>query len=282
MCSVRRGGWVTLSFEKEQVVERVIWGRDRLGQFLDRLATSYLIEVATDSGGWHVVADSADRRKFDPNDRKTTPFSTAGLDKNDAAKAHQLLIEKNALEAKIAQASQGQKVFAGVFRTPDVIRLLTRGDPEQPKEAILPAVPSSLGKVVLAADAPEQERRRTLARWIASVQNPLTSRVMVNRIWQGHFGIGLVETASDFGHSGTKPSHPELLDWLAAELIDQRWSLKPIHRAIVLSSTYRQQSRIDPAAQSKDADVRLLWRYPSAATRSGKPARRDAGRERSP
>ncbi len=81
-----------------------------------------------------------------------------------------------------------------------------------------------------------------LADWIASPGNPLTARVMVNRIWQGHFGTGLVETPSDFGRNGTKPSHPELLDWLAAEFIRSGWSVKHMHRLIVLSATYRQST----------------------------------------
>jgi hypothetical protein len=112
-------------------------------------------------------------------------------------------------------------------------------------------------------DAPEADRRIMLADWIASPDNPLTARVMVNRIWQGHFGIGLVETANDFGRAGAKPSHPKLLDWLAVEFIRSGWSMKHLHRRIVLSATYRQSGKIDPAAQARDADVRLLWRYPS-------------------
>ena len=86
---------------------------------------------------------------------------------------------------------------------------------------------------------------------------------MVNRIWQGHFGTGLVETANDFGRNGTKPTHPELLDWLASEFIRSGWSVKHMHRLIVLSATYRQSSRQDHVAAAQDADVRLLWRYPS-------------------
>jgi hypothetical protein len=86
---------------------------------------------------------------------------------------------------------------------------------------------------------------------------------MVNRIWQGHFGTGLVETPSDFGHNGAKPSHPELLDWLASEFMRSGWSVKQLHRLIVLSATYRQASRSDAAALARDADDRLLWRYPA-------------------
>jgi hypothetical protein len=86
---------------------------------------------------------------------------------------------------------------------------------------------------------------------------------MANRIWQGHFGTGLVQTPSDFGNNGTKPTHPELLDWLAQEFIRSGWSVKHMHRLIVLSETYRQSSASNPDAAEKDADVRLLWRYPS-------------------
>jgi hypothetical protein len=102
-----------------------------------------------------------------------------------------------------------------------------------------------------------------LAEWIASEGNPLTARVMVNRIWQGHFGTGLVETSSDFGRNGARPSHPELLDWLAGEFIRSGWSVKQLHRLIVLSATYRQTSRVDEAALKRDADDRLLWRFPT-------------------
>ena len=103
-----------------------------------------------------------------------------------------------------------------------------------------------------------------LADWIASPQNPLTARVMVNRIWQGHFGTGLVETPSDFGRNGTKPTHPELLDWLAQEFIRSGWSVKHMHRLIVLVADLSAVVRHRRSRRRrKDADVRLLWRFPS-------------------
>ena len=112
----------------------------------------------------------------------------------------------------------------------------------------------------LAADAPESARRKALAAWIASSQNPLFARVVVNRLWQAHFGTGLVETSSDLGFNGGAPSHPELLDWLASELVAQGFSLKSMHRLIVCSSAYRQASKLDPIAHKRDAGARLLWR----------------------
>ena len=280
-------GWVLLEFTAEHTIERVVWGRDREGQFADRLATDYVIEVASATGEWRVVVDATDRQKFDSAARRTVAFSTKGLSADEAKQADALNQEKTRLEAKIKTVENTQKVFAGTFRKPDDIRLLHRGDPEQPKDAVAPAVLSALGALKLPLDAAEQDRRRALADWIASPQNPLTARVMVNRIWQGHFGTGLVETPSDFGRSGTKPSHPELLDWLAAEFIRSGWSVKAMHRRVVLSAAYRQSAaiansefripnakavtaRADANSQSAirnpqllDSDARLLWRFPS-------------------
>jgi hypothetical protein len=126
-------------------------------------------------------------------------------------------------------------------------------------------------------DSNEGERRAALARWITHPDNPLVSRVIVNRIWQWHFGTGLVDTPSDFGYGGGRASHPELLDWLAAELAKRNWSLKAMHRLVVTSETYKQNSDVlnagvsdstakarttslSPNPQELDADNRLLWR----------------------
>lgn len=105
-------------------------------------------------------------------------------------------------------------------------------------------------------------RRSALARWITADDNPLTARVIVNRIWQQHFGRGLVETSSDFGHLGSPPSHPQLLDWLASRLIEDNWSLKKLHRRILSSATWRQTSQrpADARLLSLDPDNTLLWR----------------------
>jgi hypothetical protein len=101
-----------------------------------------------------------------------------------------------------------------------------------------------------------------LARWITSHDNPLTARVMVNRIWQHHFGQGLVATPSDFGANGARPTHPELLDWLADEFVTGGWRMKALHRRIVTSAAYRQASAPRADALAKDAGTQLLWRFP--------------------
>ena len=273
-------GWVILQLPESRTIDRVVWGRDRDGKFTDRLATDYLVEVANADSQWRVVADASDRAegvakaKTKKRDKsKPVAFSAQGLSQDETQRAAALMEERGRLEARLAAAQIESKVFAGTFRAPDEIHLLNRGDPEQPKAEVVPAVLSSLGSVKLPKDSAEQDRRKALAGWIANPQNPLTARVMVNRIWQGHFGSGLVETPSDFGHNGTKPSHPELLDWLAQEFIRSGWSVKQMHKLIVLSATYRQSSAIaDSASQAQsnvpdpqliDADDRLLWHFPS-------------------
>lgn len=292
MSNEKGKGWVILEFAGEHLLDRVLWARDREGQFSDRLATEYLIEVAEAGGEWHAVADSTDRHPHKDGDTKSTPvtFSTVGLSADGAIRAKELLDEKKDIESKLAVLGSGQMAFAGTFRKPDDIHLLNRGDPEQPREAVGPAVLKAIGTLTLGSDTGEQQRRLALAQWIASPDNPLTARVMVNRIWQDHFGTGLVETPSDFGRNGARPSHPELLDWLAAEFVRSGWSVKHLHRLVTLSATYRQSSvirgqfpiapiqssqrgaerlktdarRTDLAkAGESDSEVRLLWRFPS-------------------
>lgn len=255
-------GWVTLEFAEEQTIERVVWGRDRAGTYDDRLAIQYTLEVADRSGAWRTVADSTDRRPYEPGVGDPAAFPLDALPATLAVEAESLSQEKAVLTAQIAAAAQGQRVFAGIFRQPDEIRVLGRGNPELPQERVAPAVPGVLGELELPPDAAESVRRQTLADWIAAEENPLTARVMVNRIWQGHFGAGLVETANDLGRNGTSPSHPELLDWLSAEFVRTGWSIKPLHRRIVLSAAYRQASHYNAQGDEQDAAGRLLWRYP--------------------
>ena len=147
---------------------------------------------------------------------------------------------------------------------PRPVHLLKRGDIRKPGEVAepgavgcLPGLPDSFD---LPANHAEGARRAALAKWLTDPKNALTWRVAVNRVWQAHFGRGIVGTASDFGKMGQAPTHPELLDWLAAEFRDTGMSLKKLHRLVVTSATYRQASRYDPKAAVVDADNRYLWR----------------------
>jgi hypothetical protein len=156
-----------------------------------------------------------------------------------------------------------EKVFAVVSKLPEPTHVLNRGDVRRPREAVtaggVAAIPGT-PDFQLPMNAREADRRAGLAKWIARRDNPLFTRVIVNRLWQQHFGTGIVDTPSDFGNNGGKPSHPELLDYLAAELVRHDFHLKPLHRLIVTSEAYRQGSRFDAAAAKIDADNRLLWR----------------------
>jgi hypothetical protein len=112
------------------------------------------------------------------------------------------------------------------------------------------------------AHAPTSWRRRGFAEWLASAENPLTARVMVNRIWQQHFGEGLVRTPNNVGKMGERPTHPELLDWLATEFVRTGWSVKAMHRLILNSETYQMSSNDIAANVAIDGDNRYLWRMP--------------------
>src|SRR5262249_43509574 len=138
--------------------------------------------------------------------------------------------------------------------------LLKRGDPKNRGGRVEPGFP----RVLLPPDRDGKTPgdRLALARWLTEPDNPLTARVIVNRLWQHHFRRPIVATPNDFGTRGQGPTHPELLDWLATELVAKGWSLKHVHRLLVLSNTYRQDSRVRPAegARKVDPDNRLLWR----------------------
>jgi len=214
-------GWVQLEFPEIVTIHKILWGRDREQKYTDRLATDYRIEIADVDGAWKTVADSSDRTSF-----------------------------------------AGAMVYAGTFEQPGPTHRLQRGEPLQKREQLSPALPARFAKAAeLPVDAPEQQRRLALAKWIVDPANPLTARVIANRLWQFHFGAGIVETPSDFGVNGARPSNPELLDWLASELIDHGWSMKRLHREILLSAAYRQSSNPREDGLQRDAANRLAWRY---------------------
>jgi hypothetical protein len=148
-------------------------------------------------------------------------------------------------------------------RTP--VRVLERGNWDKPGQAVAPRVPGALlpdGAPELPADVPNPRTR--LAEWLVDPANPLTARVIVNRLWHYHFGRGIVATPNDFGVNGDAPSHPQLLDWLGNRLVAGGWRLKALHRLLVTSSTYRQSGHSPGLARGVEIDPenRLLWRFP--------------------
>ena len=180
-----------------------------------------------------------------------------------------------AMDAKIGEI-RGRKPpedFISALTEPSdklpVTYVFHRGDPKQPKEAVHPGGLSVLGSSGRPVDLPDKDsglgtsgRRLAFARWLTSGTNPLVARVLVNRVWLHHFGRGLVGTPSDFGAMGERPTHPELLDWLANDLVDHGWRLKRLHKLIMTSTAYRQSSHRDPRGEQVDRENRLYWRKP--------------------
>ncbi|MBL8865431.1 MAG: PSD1 domain-containing protein [Planctomycetia bacterium] len=145
-------------------------------------------------------------------------------------------------------------------------RLHHRGDPDQPKQVVAPGALSILEETLPYIDRKTEGmattgRRLAFARWLTDPKNPLVARVLVNRVWMHHFGRGLVGTPGDFGRLGERPTHPELLDWLAAEFVANGWSLKKFHKLLMTSTAYRQSSVRDAAKDAADPDNRLLGRF---------------------
>jgi len=165
----------------------------------------------------------------------------------NAERARREELEKTiaAVNEKLSKVLPHAYVWSEESATVPVTHILKRGNPEKKTEAVEPGLPA-----VLVRDQPKPPtptahttgRRLWLARWIASAENPLTARVIVNRVWQHHFGEGLVSTPNDFGVMGEPPTHPELLDWLAADFVEHGWSLKRLHKLILLSNTYQMAS----------------------------------------
>lgn len=189
---------------------------------------------------------------------------------SDSKTKRELAAKQSRLEA-VVRLLRGGPVHTTVPKQPGPWRVLARGDFKQPGEVVAPRGIASMTGISpdwnLGESAPEADRRKALAEWIAHPNNPLTPRVIVNRLWGYHFGEGLVRTPSDFGFQGGLPSHPELLDWLASQLVHPAegpaWSLKRIQRLIVTSAAYRQSSRTLPKAAEIDADNRLIWKRPA-------------------
>ncbi|MEX0675645.1 MAG: DUF1553 domain-containing protein [Pirellulales bacterium] len=254
-------GWVQIELAQPAAIDRVVWARDREGHFVDRLPTRYRIEIGQTGDDWQVVAGGEDRALYDAQAKLPLPPRAAGLppDIADQIKCVELAIDKlNEVLSRLMPT----KAYVGAFNEPEATHVLYRGEPLEKRDPVAPGGIEAVGPLALPADAPEAPRRVALARWIGSEANPLAARVMVNRIWHYHFGRGLVVTPSDFGWGGGRPTHPELLDYLATRFMAEGWRPKAIHRLIMLSGTYRQSSRYRVEAAAKDAQCRLLWRFP--------------------
>ena len=173
--------------------------------------------------------------------------------------------ERERLAAELKDLPKPRLAYAAAIRPSKPTHVLLRGQVDQVGRQVGPAglscVQGLRADLDLSPQADDGERRLAMAEWIANPSNPLFARVIVNRVWQQHFGHGFVTNPSDLGFNGGQPTHPELLDWLASEFVRQGWSLKALHRRILMSRAFRQSSRFEPGAAAQDADNRLLWRF---------------------
>ena len=159
--------------------------------------------------------------------------------------------------------------FIGRLVRPQVTHVLLRGSPESPRDEVPPAGPAIFnGDLKLTSQTRGAQRRAAFAEWVTSPSNPLTARVMVNRIWHHVFGTGIVSTTGDFGKAGARPTHPQLLEWLAAEFAHPEalnsgpWSMKTVIRLLVMSDAFRQSSAPTTDGMAQDSGTSLLWRFP--------------------
>ena len=261
-----------LKFPQPEAIERIIFSHDRTaaatdpGAGLGPWVTEYQVFVSMDGNDWKLVADSSARPPFNEA-HLIQRFAEQVMTGEERQKLKSLDTELAALNRELKAIPALPTVWAGKFEQPKEITYVHKGgDPMRRGVDVQPSslavLEGALKPFALPANAPESERRLALANWIASDENPLTARVLANRIWHYHFGTGIVDTPSDFGYLGGKPTHPELLDWLAHRLQNSGWKLKTLHREIVLSQTYQQSSVLREDAAKLDGNSRLLWRFP--------------------
>ena len=253
--------WVRFDFTERQRVSRVRLSTNREyyddTDYLTKKPTlafqEFQIDILTPKGKWKSMAGSW---WIENELNKKQPKRAAALQK---------------IASGIADlAEEGPRPsFVGRFVKPVVTRVFHRGSPENPRDEVMPAGPAILdGALNLTSQASGSKRRAEFAQWISSADNPLTARVMVNRLWHHVFGSGIVPTTSDFGKAGADPTHPELLDWLAAEFMTPSrpnvapWSMKEMIRLLVTSDAFRRSSLPSAAGLQADAGSSLLWRFP--------------------
>ncbi|MSO22794.1 MAG: DUF1553 domain-containing protein [Acidobacteria bacterium] len=237
---------------------------------LKKLVEGYANHLTDPLGRFQELTVDAARAELGGESKKSKYFSLTELEKHQELSDKLEVIKRRIFRWKpLAMTVENVPGPPGGPGIPST-RVLMRGNYLEPGEAVEPGFPSAITGNFSPAEIetdryrqfPTRGRRMTLAKWITSPDNPLTARVMVNRIWQQHFGRGIVETASDFGKNGSRPTHPELLDWLAIRFIEEKWSIKAIHRLILTSNTYRQSSDNPTVLMSElDPDNRLVWRF---------------------
>ncbi|MEC9096495.1 MAG: DUF1553 domain-containing protein, partial [Planctomycetota bacterium] len=249
--------WFEIRFSRSVTIDKIIIKPRGKGVPVD-----YQVKAPLENGDWRTIIDS--RRRY-PHLSDIRDVNT--LELADVTEAQRKLIVENtaelrALTSRYDNLLRGPQLYVGKLHSPRTTYLMRGGDPQKQGPVVSPGFLEVLSDMEPASPNEDFGRRLALANAIGSKSNPLTARVISNRIWQHYFGTGIVDTPSDFGLNGGSPTHPELLDWLATYLMDHDWSLKQLHRVILNSATFRQVSHSRSEAFGRDSESRLLWRFP--------------------
>ncbi|MCB1124119.1 MAG: DUF1553 domain-containing protein, partial [Verrucomicrobiae bacterium] len=277
---------ITIELARPELVNRVVFSSARGEQapelFTLAFVADYRIEVSLDGEYWTEVANGSDRKpvpKMPGNparpelEDKTThlEYRLQQLGMTEEEKLLMVDWKKELAEIRraINEIPDLPTAWMGKHSEEDAtgpFHVFIGGSPQRPGARVIPASLSTLSESApryqMSQQTSEADRRLQLAEWITHPENPLTPRVLANRLWHYHFGTGIVDTPNDFGYMGGRPTHPELLDFLATQLKENHWQLKAMHRLIMLSSAYRQSSVWRDVGGTLDADSRLLWRFP--------------------
>ena len=280
------GPELTIELAEPTWVDRIMFSSVRTGGAPEHtknlFVAEYRIEVSLDGKSWQEVAHGRDRKPVakkisNPNSAEQTTFMShldfrlirSGKTETENQFEQQIQGEINRLREDLEDIDPLPTVFMGTRLPEDAqgpFHIFVGGSPQRRGYEVVPASLSTLDRVMpkyrLAQETDESTRRLELANWITHPDNPLTPRVLANRIWQYHFGTGIVDTPNDLGYMGGQPTHPELLDFLSNKLIENNWQLKALHKLVMLSEAYSQSSTWNEDSAKVDADSRLLWRFP--------------------
>jgi len=243
------GWWRGLGFKGGRVDELLIY---------DRQLTDYEIKIIAHKADWNFLHEKSSPQLSSEERAILFDYYLAAVDSCALSVYQELNKERRAL-ADSTEAIP-EIMIMQELSPPKKSHILNRGNYMDPGEEVKPNTPEFL--LPIAEDLPKN--RYGLANWLTDKNNPLTARVAVNRFWQNFFGQGLVKTTEDFGNQGESPSHPELLDWLARYFVASGWDIKKLNKLIVMSATYRQDSRTNPEIYDLDPENRYLARGPSA------------------
>lgn len=227
----------------------------------------YDIQISLDGNAWHTVASDEGREPWSDSHR-IGRLRLATITPQEQQEINELDQKISEVNSRIAAVPALPHWFVGHRHQPtEPTRVHQGGDPTKPLAAITARSPAFLDGAMsgydLGENAPEALRRLAFAQWLVRDDNPLTRRVIVNRIWHYHFGTGIVDSPSDFGYLGSLPSHPELLDFLAERFRIHGWRWKPLHKEILLSESYLQSGADTPEGTAIDKGARLLWKFPT-------------------